>query len=201
MELPTCHDQWMSEEYEPALVSLHRAQFKVAGRNPQGQNWENVYLPRLIAATRHLQGRGFDVKIVQHEYGKKDAELVDTLAKDIPDAQIIRRLNPQELKAFLGEAKIVIGSRFQSLVSALSMGVPSVALGWAHKYDLLMEDFGVPDMIHYASDRGEQLTGLIDSTLENYQQLSVKIMERKSQLASQVQSMWQNVIGELDRIK
>jgi colanic acid/amylovoran biosynthesis protein len=55
------------------------------------------------------------------------------------------------LKAMIGQCDLVVGSRFHSLVAALSQGVPSVALGWAHKYVELLGDFGQEDLV---IDRG-----------------------------------------------
>jgi polysaccharide pyruvyl transferase WcaK-like protein len=42
--------------------------------------------------------------------------------------------NPVLLRAILGEAHIHIGCRFHSVVGALAMGVPTMIIGWSHKY-------------------------------------------------------------------
>jgi polysaccharide pyruvyl transferase WcaK-like protein len=45
--------------------------------------------------------------------------------------------------AILSHCAMVIGSRFHVLVLGLSASVPVVALGWSHKYEELLADFGL----------------------------------------------------------
>ncbi len=52
--------------------------------------------------------------------------------------------DPLILKAVLGQADAIVASRFHAVVGALAQGVPSVVLGWSHKYAQLLNDFGVP---------------------------------------------------------
>ncbi|MFP4029827.1 MAG: polysaccharide pyruvyl transferase family protein [Candidatus Brocadiia bacterium] len=118
----TCHGRWMDPEYEEGLVS-------VIQMYRRDQDWKDVYIPRLVWTAHHLQDRGLEVKIVQREYNEGDIKLVDTLAEELDGAEVVRDFDPRVLKGVLGEARIVVGSRFHSLVSTLSMGVPAIALG------------------------------------------------------------------------
>ena len=48
----------------------------------------------------------------------------------------------EELKGIIGRCDLFIGSRFHSIVASLSMAVPTVAIGWSHKYHEVMAMFG-----------------------------------------------------------
>lgn len=167
--------------------------------NPH-QFWGERYLPRLVAACRYLASLGIQVKIVQHEYHAGDTNLVEALRGEIGDdgCEVFRHPDPRVLKGVLGGAELVIGSRFHSLVSALSMGVPSIALGWAHKYEALLNDFGMPSLNHFADHSKEDLYNLIDRTLHQRNTLTAVLMERKSQLALTVEAMWTDVLDLLE---
>jgi polysaccharide pyruvyl transferase WcaK-like protein len=52
-------------------------------------------------------------------------------------------LSGPELKAILGGCDAIVSSRYHSLVAALSMGVPCLAVGWHHKYHELFRLFGL----------------------------------------------------------
>lgn len=43
-------------------------------------------------------------------------------------------MSVEMLKGVIGACDLFIGSRYHSLIFSLSMGVPSLALGWSHKY-------------------------------------------------------------------
>lgn len=47
----------------------------------------------------------------------------------------------------IGECDLMLGSRFHALIAALSSGVPSVAIGWAHKYPELLGEFGMEHLV------------------------------------------------------
>ena len=98
------------------------------------------YLPFLAAAIALLREAGFDVRLLVHELG--DLDTVEALQSRLPrSAPIIRHANALHLKGVIGRARVVVGSRFHALVSALSQGVPSLCVGWSHKYEMLFEDY------------------------------------------------------------
>lgn len=95
-------------------------------------------LHRLIIIIRNL---GYKPYFLIHEE-KRDSRVADminnTLAKPLP---VIREDDPLHVKGMIGKSKAVINSRFHSLVSSLSQGIPCLATGWSHKYELLLKDY------------------------------------------------------------
>lgn len=52
-------------------------------------------------------------------------------------------MNFASVKSCMVEADAAVVSRFHALVAALSLGVPTLALGWGHKYGELLGHFGL----------------------------------------------------------
>ncbi|MFP4029826.1 MAG: hypothetical protein ACLFWL_18765 [Candidatus Brocadiia bacterium] len=60
-----------------------------------------------------------------------------------------------------------------------------------------MEDFGIPDHIHYADQNAGGLLDLVDHTLDHHNDIAGTVKERRSELAAEVEAMWQEVIDLL----
>lgn len=174
---------------------------KMLESNPGQKDWGDGYLQRLVSISQHLSSHGLEVKILQHEYNAGDTKLIEELQRKTRNGayEVVKEFDPLALKGFLGNAELVIGSRFHSLVSSLSMGTPAIALGWAHKYDALLRDFGTPELIHRADDPPECLIELVDSTLAHRQDLVAVLTKHRVELSSKVDAMWTDVMRALGR--
>lgn len=71
--------------------------------------------------------------------------IVRGLGSDGPPVWGQRGMTAAEHYAAVGRMSLVVGSRFHSLVFALKQDVPTVTLGWSHKYKELMSPFGLSD--------------------------------------------------------
>jgi colanic acid/amylovoran biosynthesis protein len=47
------------------------------------------------------------------------------------------------LRALLGHCRFLVASRFHAMISGLAVGVPSLLIGWSHKYLEVLESFGL----------------------------------------------------------
>jgi polysaccharide pyruvyl transferase WcaK-like protein len=56
---------------------------------------------------------------------------------------IDNELTSQELRSLIGECDLFIASRFHAMVSSLAMQVPTLVIGWSHKYREVLEMFGL----------------------------------------------------------
>jgi polysaccharide pyruvyl transferase WcaK-like protein len=52
-------------------------------------------------------------------------------------------LDSQSLRYLIGKCDLYVASRFHSMVSSLTMGVPTGVIGWSHKYKEVLDMFGV----------------------------------------------------------
>ncbi|MBF4575874.1 polysaccharide pyruvyl transferase family protein [Frondihabitans sp. VKM Ac-2883] len=54
---------------------------------------------------------------------------------------IDRELSSQELRYLIGRCSFFVASRFHAMVSSLAMAVPTLVIGWGHKYEEVLEMF------------------------------------------------------------
>jgi polysaccharide pyruvyl transferase WcaK-like protein len=108
---------------------------------------------------------------------------------------VIELSDPCELKYFLGQAKVVVGSRFHALVSAFSQGVPCIGLGWSHKYEELFEDFHVPDWLIQSVEDIDSISVLMGkaSQREQWHAVSGRLAQATEVLKVRNAAMWDEI--------
>ena len=52
-------------------------------------------------------------------------------------------LNAQQVRAVISRSDVLITSRFHGMVSGLACNVPTIVVGWSHKYKEVMDQFGL----------------------------------------------------------
>ncbi|MEA3371407.1 MAG: polysaccharide pyruvyl transferase family protein [Campylobacterota bacterium] len=153
------------------------------------------YVPFMSFCINELLSRGEELFFLIHE-GDKDLWLAEEINKSCNSTLgIIHESDPLVIKGLIKECKGVVGSRFHGLVSALSQGVPTLAVGWSHKYDMLFKDYNFPEgslsMEMSKEDLSQILTVLTDQDrLDSLKEtLSIASKEQK-ELSKQ---MWAQV--------
>jgi len=104
------------------------------------------YLEFLREALNTLENKNQNIVFVLHD-SKEDHKVIAMLGKNAEQNITVSDQDPLILKAILGRADLVIGSRFHSLVSALSQNTPCIGTSWSHKYQHLFEQFNCIDFL------------------------------------------------------
>lgn len=158
-----------------------------------------AYVPFMIKCVKYLLEKDQKPFILVHE-GANDM----MLARQINEAvggrlPIVQETHPLKIKGILGTCEGTIGSRFHGLVSALSQGVPSLATGWSHKYEMLFEDYGFQEGLLDATAGDEEIHQKIDLIIEEESKTKLKkmITENGDGLKRQSQQMWDDVMKVL----
>lgn len=163
--------------------------------------WGETYLRKLLAAGQRIADHSLEPIILVHSNDAGDIDLSRQLATQLETNSGLKKVrifaheNPYKLKRFISGARFLIGSRFHSLVAAFSGNVPGVALGWAHKYEMLAEDFGVPKLIHRSDDQPDHLLQLIDDLANETENARLRaiLQIRRTSMKEHSDRMWQDV--------
>lgn len=54
--------------------------------------------------------------------------------------------SPRQLRALMAASEAVVASRFHAMVSALATGTPVLVIGWSHKYQEVLHEFGCSEL-------------------------------------------------------
>jgi polysaccharide pyruvyl transferase WcaK-like protein len=116
-----------------------------------GEGPDNAYVRFLADACRRLLDEGdAQIILVPHEVGQAGAlddlgvarHLCSTAGLEGRMKGVWRDCPAADLKALIGRLDYLVASRFHTLVAALSMRTPALAIGWSHKYAELMAEAG-----------------------------------------------------------
>ena len=165
-------------------------------------DWGDRYIDMMVTAGKYLREKGLEVFIVLHESGKGDTELARTIKVKLDDkANVFHHEDAQVLKKFIGESELLIGSRYHSIVAALSQSVPALVMGWAHKYEELMADFGMFDFILDDNQNVEVITNKLSELLipEKSEQVRTRLKNAKDNMQQENETMWEEVFKQLDK--
>src|SRR5690606_26209887 len=140
------------------------------------------YVGRLIDLIHHLQQSGYHVVVLPNA----TQQGIDTLRNnDIVAISRIRDgmassavglgnltvidfdLNTAAIRRVLRETVFVITSRFHAMVAALSLGVPTLVIGWSHKYDEVLADFGCREHALDFTEADKDITDHLDRLLKD----------------------------------
>lgn len=153
-----------------------------------------AYLPFLINCAKYLLEKETHPFLLIHE-GANDLMLAEEVIKAVGKIPIVKETDPLKIKGILGACNGTIGSRFHGLVSALSQGVPSLATGWSHKYQMLFDDYAFSDGLLNVTDSTESLRKKIDMITDtnSLKAIRQKLLENSAKIKAQSTQMWQEV--------
>lgn len=161
---------------------------KTSGETSRG------YVPFLTESVERLRGVGFTPVFLIHE--SNDIQLAEEVNRNLDQPiSVVVESDPVTLKSLIGQADLVLGSRFHGLVNALSQGVPTLAVGWSHKYEMLFEDMGVPGYVFRLeeTDRvGDCISALSDPNKR--MQLRRQLIDQSAVLKAKTTAMWDEVL-------
>jgi colanic acid/amylovoran biosynthesis protein len=138
---------------------------------------------------------GVSLRFMNHSPGQ-DGEVIRSINSHLKrPVAVVDEQDPLILKRLVRDSLFVFGSRYHSLVAALSQNVPAIGTSWAPKYEGLFSDYDMSGWLLARDDPGEQLDHLLDELFERdrYQAIATKLADRNSVLKRSVASMWDSV--------
>lgn len=135
------------------------------------------YLKMLHKLIQLLEKKGVGVVVFNHE-GAQDLDLCKELVKSSKSAALLNESNPLRIKGILGEFRMGFSSRFHGVVSLLSQSVPSLCLGWSHKYQELYKDYCVEDLLIDSHSMLESIEDKLEELVANESALKLTLGQR-----------------------
>lgn len=162
-----------------------------------GDLWGDRYESLLLGMSRTLLDKGFQVALIVHDSAGEDAKVASRMQADLgaEDVDLVQVADPFAIKRYIGESTLLIGSRFHSIASALSTGTPVMAIGWSHKYEMLLEDFGCSRYLVTHNTAANDVNTLLDelTNADTNNELSKTIGARLSAQSKANLAMWNKV--------
>lgn len=145
----------------------------------------------------NLRTAGNKVFFLVHDTGD-DLSLAKSIISDsqFKDTEILNEEDPLSIKKILGQCKLVVCARYHGIASAISQNIPTIAIGWSHKYEELLNDYGVPDLL--VKDLSDTKGALMLANLLAIDgPFRVEILQRLNKgnklVASSTENMWNEV--------
>jgi colanic acid/amylovoran biosynthesis protein len=154
-----------------------------------------LYVPFLAQVAEYGAQLNLETAVLLHDT-VVDHMLVEPLEKQLGrSVRVIQETDPLRLKAWLGAAKVVVGSRFHALAGSLCQAVPTVASGWSHKYQMLFEDYGCPEMVLPVTADFSQVAQRLDEAVggAGRESLVERLKAAGDVQRAAVESMWSDV--------
>ena len=170
-----------------------------------GEGENNHYCSTLVRVGRELMAGGAQLLLLPHEIlppkeSRPDDRYLCRLLADALNcadvAAVTDDRTAEDLKAMIGECDLMLGSRFHALIAALSSGVPSVAIGWAHKYPELLGVFGMERLVFDHDDlTPEALVQAVMEVWDARARYRMEINERLPGVKVRSESVFERVAG------
>ena len=89
-----------------------------------------------------------------------------------------RDLNTASLRRVLAKADYLVASRFHAMVAGLCLGIPTMVLGWGHKYAEVLAQFGISDQAYdFATLDHASLIERVTRFIDRAPQIQRRILE------------------------
>lgn len=177
-----------------------------------GRQTVNRYVDLLSQAADQLTSlSGLRILFVPHERSHMgsvydDLKVCETVLEGMKYSQrailLKESLSAPLLKGIIGRAQVAIGSRFHFMVAALSSGVPSLAIGWSHKYAEMMHMLGQQRFaIGYDALDEASLSAAVDSLWEEREVIKAEISRQLPDILQAASSNAAVVLRAIGKLK
>lgn len=154
-----------------------------------------LYQDCLAKIILHAKNKNLPLQLLLHDL-HEDLQFIAPLQYLTgSDIKVVTDDDPIQLKAILASSSLVISSRFHALAGALSSGVPSISIGWSHKYDQIMSDFQQSEWSLSTTQAYEDIESVMDAMLEPVTNANISqcLKTQMIDIREQVGLMWQKV--------
>jgi hypothetical protein len=127
------------------------------------------------------------------------AAIIDRLDSSVDYYYVDEDLDSGQLRALIGRLHLLVASRFHSMISSLSVGVPPLTYGWGHhKYTEVLEEFDVVELYSPFKDLDvPEFAEKLARVSADREELSRRIVGRYATIRAQSENIPQLIIDAL----
>lgn len=128
---------------------------------------------------------------------KLEAHLPESLKHDTDTLFVRDDINYDGILKLVENADMLLSSRFHGMVAGLAKGVPTMVIGWSHKYAEILEQFGIAEMsVDYASAVSDA-SGLLDRLFDNRAAIADAIANRLPAVTAAADAQFDRALAAL----
>jgi colanic acid/amylovoran biosynthesis protein len=154
------------------------------GKSGEG---EGKYGQALLKMAQRLVDNGYSLLLFPNAtretfagYRNNDIPVVRYLMQNIrsPQGRVLAvdfDLNTDSIKALISECDVVVSSRFHAMIGSLALSKPNLVIGWSHKYQEVMADFGLAEWVVDYKAASVDLSKTVEALWEQREAVSAKI--------------------------
>ncbi|MGB7341141.1 MAG: polysaccharide pyruvyl transferase family protein [Phototrophicaceae bacterium] len=106
---------------------------------------------------------------------------------------ILYDLNTASSRELLEYGDVMVTSRFHGMISALSLALPTCVIGWSHKYEEILAEFGMEKFAIDYKDVDENLAKTVENLLQYADDWQQKIKDCLPKVKAQSQIQFDNL--------
>lgn len=144
------------------------------------------YVSLISEVILNQRAQGKDVRLIAHsarDSGSRQnndlllcREIIGEVGSEAQVSFSDREQTIEQLRQEIMDCDILFTGRFHAMVSALSVGVVPVVMGWGHKYEEVLSPFGLEShAIPHQECTADLITRMLDSSLAKYKDLRQQI--------------------------
>lgn len=151
-----------------------------------------AYIDFLKKIIKYLSTNNHKVVVLNHE-GEGDRRVINEVIHGNTNEKVVVLdcLSAKEIKAAIGNCKLLVSSRYHGVINGLNQFVPTFCTSWGHKYIELMEEYGLTGNVLFDNHFDESIDKL-SSALRNPKEFMAS-KEVVGSIKSKTKNMWKIV--------
>ena len=157
-----------------------------------GINYRDI----MVEFVEYLNGQGYNVlfianaaRINSDKPRNNDLMIGDSIYEGVKNKDMVRwyhkEMDAEEIRAYIGKCRVLVASRFHAMIGSLEQKVPVLLVGWSHKYQEVLDMFGLGQ---YAIDFSNLNKEKLVAEFENF-------MKEEQTIRNQIEEHYDDVIA------
>ncbi|MFH1732247.1 MAG: polysaccharide pyruvyl transferase family protein [Planctomycetota bacterium] len=182
-----------AESDQSRRLALVRREHPIVGISVSRQAYNRApscegYIEATASLARRAIETGAHVVLLPNELhfnraDQDDEGIAKTIEEQVRDGHcetmVTREMPGEEIKGVIAQFDATVAARYHSIIAALSLGVPVLAIGWHHKYEGVLSRFGLTERLCTVTELSTgELVGKFDRLWAGREGIAAEIARR-----------------------